>query len=230
LKAIGKQGVGIDKIDSEACLKRGIKVLNTPGVNAWAVAELVLALVMALVQEIRSISLHLTAGERVPEEQCSGLIMHKRSLGVIGMCNIGKTVAKMFQGAFDSPIIAYDPYMSADAWADVPHSRVSGLEDLLRQADVVTIHVQITPGTKNLIAYRELEMMKSTCILINTAKGGIVNEGDLIRWADAIGIPSRLQTWPACVPIISGWISMDLPSASAGASCSLSRSWGWHAW
>jgi phosphoglycerate dehydrogenase-like enzyme len=181
LRAVGKQGVGTDKIDSEACLKRGIKVLNTPGVNARAVAELVLALVISLAREIRPISLRLSAGETVPKEKCSGLIIHKRSLGVVGMGNIGKTVAKMFQGAFESPVIAYDPYMSADAWSDVPHTRVTSLDDLLQQADIVTIHVPLTPDTKNLIGYREMELMKRSAILINTARGGIVNEEDLPR-------------------------------------------------
>lgn len=184
LRAIGKQGVGTDKIDSEACLKRGIKVLNTPGVNARAVAELVLALAMSLAREIRPISLRLAAGEKVPKEQCSGLIMHKRSLGVIGMGNIGRTVAKMFQGAFESTIIAYDPYMPEDAWSDIPHTRVTKLDDLLCKADIVTVHVPLTPATRNLISYREMAMMKSTAILINTARGGIVSEEDLPRALD----------------------------------------------
>lgn len=184
LKAIGKQGVGTDKIDSEACLKRGIKVLNTPGVNARAVAELVLALAMSLAREVRPISLRLAAGERVPKEQCSGLIIHKRTLGVIGMGNIGRTVAKMFQGAFESPIIAYDPYMPEYAWSDIPHTRVTALDDLLHRADIVTVHVPLTPATRNLISYREMDLMKRTAILINTARGGIVNEDDLPRALD----------------------------------------------
>ena len=184
LRAIGKQGVGTDKIDSEACLKRGIKVLNTPGVNSRAVAELVLALTMSLAREIRPISLRLAAGERVPKEQCSGLIVHKRTLGVIGMGNIGRTVAKMFQGAFESPVLAYDPYMPNDAWSDIPHTRVTALGDLLRQADIVTVHVPLTAATRHLISYREMGMMKRDAILINTARGGIVNEEDLPRALD----------------------------------------------
>lgn len=181
LRAVGKQGSGVDKIDAKACAARGIPILNTPGVNAHAVAELVLALTMSVARDIPRINAKQTAGLRVPKETCSGLVLHGKALGVIGMGHIGRTVAKMFRGAFDSPLIAYDPFMPADAWSDVPHIRATTVEEVLRSTDIVTIHVPLTDQTRDLITYTELSMMKPTAILINAARGGIVNEDDLDR-------------------------------------------------
>lgn len=176
LLAIGKQGVGTDKIDITACAKHGIKVFNTPGVNARAVAELVLTLTTSLAREIRPISLRLAAGETLPKEKCSGLVLYRCTIGIVGMGNIGRTVAKIFQGAFESKVIAYDPYMADNAWRDIEHERTDSLKDLLRHSDVVTLHIPLTAETKDLISHNELALMKPTSIIINTARGGIINE------------------------------------------------------
>lgn len=179
LIAIGKQGVGIDKIDAAACAARGIKIFNTPGVNARAVAEVVLALSLAVARELGRICRLQTQGTLVPKETCSGLILHQRTIGVLGMGNIGKAVAQMFRGAFDASVIAYDPYLSADAWSDIPHRRASTIEEVLRDSDILTIHIPLTKSTHHLISYKQFKMMKKTAIIINAARGGIVNEADL---------------------------------------------------
>lgn len=179
LRAIGKQGVGIDKIDADACASRDVKIFNTPGVNARAVAELVLSLATSVARDIPSISIRQSQGQRVTKESCSGLVLYQKTIGVIGMGNIGKTVAKIFRGAFEAPIIAYDPFMPADAWSDLPHQRAKTVEEVLQASDVVTVHVPLTPDTRNLIALKELRMMKRTAILINASRGGILHEADL---------------------------------------------------
>lgn len=181
LKAIGKQGVGIDKIDAEACAKRGIKIFNTPGVNSRAVAELVLALTMAVAREIPRIHATQLNGTLVPKETCSGLLLHRKTVGVLGMGNIGESVARIFHGGFETELIAYDPYMPKTAWADLPHTRAETVEEVLRACDVLTIHVPLVPSTRGLISYKELTIMKPTAILINAARGGIVDEKDLER-------------------------------------------------
>lgn len=181
LKAIGKQGVGIDKIDAAACSERGIKIFNTPGVNARAVAELVLALTASVARDIPSISVKQASGLRVPKEACNGVMLYQKTLGVIGMGNIGKTVAKIFRGGFEAPLIAYDPFAPEDAWSDLPHIRASSIEEVLRDADVVTIHVPLTKDTRDLIAYKDISLMKRNAILINASRGGIINETDLER-------------------------------------------------
>jgi phosphoglycerate dehydrogenase-like enzyme len=181
LIAVGKQGVGIDKIDAAACAARGIKIFNTPGVNARAVAEIVLSLTMAVVRQVGSIVARQTAGALVPKETCSGLILHRKTIGILGMGNIGKIVAQMFKGAFDAEIIAFDPYVPPEAWSDLSHTRAKTIEEVLVASDVVTLHMPLTETTRGLISYPQLQIMKKNAVLINAARGGIVNEADLER-------------------------------------------------
>lgn len=181
LKAIGKQGVGIDKIDGKACAERDIKIFNTPGVNAQAVAETVLALTMSVAREVPRIVAQQSQGLVVPKETCSGLIIYRKTVGILGMGNIGQAVARIFRGAFDAHVIAYDPFMPPDAWSDIPHQRAHTVDEVLRACDVLSIHVPLIPDTRNMISYRELGLMKPNAILINAARGGIVHEADLER-------------------------------------------------
>ena len=179
LLAIGKQGVGIDKIDATACKERDIAILNTPGANAQAVAEQVLTLTMAVARQVGGILSKQTQGILVPKEKCNGVGLHGKKIGIIGMGNIGRAVAKIFHGAFDAPIVGYDPFLPEDAWSEIPHKRVTNLEDIWAEADVVTVHMPLTPETRNLISYDQLKAMKNSAIVINAARGGIVNEQDL---------------------------------------------------
>ncbi|KAI6764076.1 hypothetical protein HG530_007865 [Fusarium avenaceum] len=181
LIAIGKQGVGIDKIDANACAARGIKIFNTPGVNARAVAELVLTLATASARQVGSIIAKQSSGILVPKEKCSGLILHQKTIGILGMGNIGKCVAQIFRGAFEADVIAYDPFLPVDAWVEIPHTRATSVEEVLELSDVITVHMPLTPETRDLISYSEMKRMKKTAIVINTARGGIVNEADLTR-------------------------------------------------
>lgn len=181
LRAIGKQGVGIDKIDANACADRDIKIFNTPGVNAQAVAEIVLALTMSLAREIPQIHTRQMQGNLVPKESCSGLIMNKKTIGLLGMGNIGQAVARIFRGAFQAEVIAYDPFMPLNAWADIPHQRVATVDEVLKASDVLSVHVPLTPETRNMLSYRGMSLMKPTAIVVNAARGGIVNEEDLCR-------------------------------------------------
>lgn len=181
LRAIGKQGVGIDIIDQETCAKRGIPILNTPGVNAQSVAELVLTLTMAVARQLRPISVNQALGKEVRKEHCSGVTLLGKTIGVIGMGNIGMAVAHLFHGAFKAPIYAYDPFAPADAWKDIPHTRVDDVDDMLAHIDILTLHLPLTPETRNMIAWQQFERMRKGSILINAARGGIVTEEALIR-------------------------------------------------
>lgn len=180
LIAISKHGVGTEKIDQKACDKRGIKVLNTPGTNSRDVAELVLALTMALAREIRSITTRQMV-KPVPKLSCNGFTLFKKTLGIIGMGNIGRTVAEIFRGAFDVDVIAYDVFMPGDAWPHIPHHRAQTVEEVIEKADVLSLHCPLTNETRDMISYKEMKMMKPDAILINAARGGIVNEADLTR-------------------------------------------------
>jgi phosphoglycerate dehydrogenase-like enzyme len=173
--------LGIDKIDEAGCKARGIKIFNTPGVNAQAVAETVLTLTMSVAREVGRITALQSHGTALPKETCSGLILFEKTIGIVGMGNIGRRVAKIFQGGLDCNIIAYDPLLPKDAWSDIPHSRANTLEDVLKVADMVTLHIPLLPQTRHLISYPQFEMMKPNAIIINTARGGIVHEADLER-------------------------------------------------
>ena len=184
LKVIGKQGVGLDKIDLEACQKRGVKVCNSPGVNASAVAEMTVCLAFSVAREVPQLVLRQRVnGEAVRKETVSGLLLSKRMVGIVGMGNIGQAVARMFAGGFEASIVAYDPHYphESSTWASIPHRRVQALDDLLDVADIVTVHVPLTSETRGLISLPQLKRMKRTAILLNTARGGIVDEEDLAQ-------------------------------------------------
>jgi phosphoglycerate dehydrogenase-like enzyme len=184
LRVIGKQGVGLDKIDVQACEKHNVKICNTPGVNAGAVAEMALCLAFSVARSVPQLVLRQRVhGESIRKETISGLLLSKKTLGVIGMGNIGQAVARMFSGGLQARIVAYDPYWpeQSDAWTSIPHKRVHALEELLKMSDIVTLHVPLTAATKDMISYKQLSQMKQTAILLNTARGGIVNEEDLAQ-------------------------------------------------
>ncbi|KAL4951874.1 hypothetical protein BDW69DRAFT_196136 [Aspergillus filifer] len=180
LIAIGKHGVGIDKIDQVACAKRGIKILNTPGANARDVAELVVSLTMSVARSIRSITTRQMTAP-VPKETCTGLTLHKKTIGIIGMGNIGRTVAEIFHRGFDAELIVFDAFIPDDAWPHLPHKRAQSILEVITAADVLTLHIPLNDETRNMLSYKQLRQMKPDAILINAARGGIVNEDDLTR-------------------------------------------------
>lgn len=180
LRAIGKQGTGIDIIDQDACVKRGIPIFNTPGVNAQSVAELVLALTMSVARQLRTISVNQALGKEVRKEHCCGTMINGKTIGVLGMGNIGTAVARIFRGAFNTPIYAYDPFAPAYTWSDIPHIRVLNFEEMLPHVDMLTLYVPLNAKTRGMISMPQFLAMKSTAILINVARGGIVNEDDMV--------------------------------------------------
>ena len=186
LLVIGKQGVGLDKIDVPACEARGVKICNTPGVNAGAVAEMTLALAMSVARSIPSIChRQIVDGEVIRKETVNGVLLRGKAIGVIGMGNIGQAVATMFRGAFGSRVLAYDPHFpTTGPWEHIEHIRIHALDELLAQSDVVSVHVPLVEATRGLISYPQLQKMKPTAILLNSARGGIVDEDGLLRALD----------------------------------------------
>jgi D-3-phosphoglycerate dehydrogenase / 2-oxoglutarate reductase len=179
LKAVAKQGVGIENIDLPAARKHGIVVCNTPGVNKEAVAEMAMALTLAVGRYVAQFDRRVRSGERVERSKLLGTEMWEKTVGIIGMGNVGTVAARMWRGAFRMKVVAYDPYVPADRWSDIPHERVARLDDLLSRADLVTPHVPLTDETSHMIGRRELALMKPTAILVNVARGGIVDEAAL---------------------------------------------------
>ncbi|OLN87362.1 D-3-phosphoglycerate dehydrogenase 3 [Colletotrichum chlorophyti] len=176
LRAIGKQGTGIDIIDKDAADARRIAICNTPGVNAQSVAELVLALTMAVARQLGSISVGQAAGKEVRKEHCMGITLSGKAIGILGMGAIGTAVAEIFRGAFGDRVWAYDPFAPVDAWSNIEHTRVQRFEEMLPHVDVLTLHILLNSETKGLIGLKHMMAMRPGAILINVARGGIVDE------------------------------------------------------
>ncbi|KAF4333018.1 d-3-phosphoglycerate dehydrogenase [Fusarium beomiforme] len=204
LRVIGKQGVGLDKVDVEACKRHNVKICNTPGVNASAVAEMALCLALTVAREVPQMVIRQRIqGEAIRKETVAGMLLSKKVLGVVGMGHIGQAIARMFFAGLQAQIVAFDPYHpdDSDSWEQIPHRRFKTLNELLKVADVVTLHVPLTPSTKNMIAAPQMKLMKKTAILINTARGGIVNEDDLVqaleeRWIWGAGFDCHCEEPP----------------------------------
>lgn len=190
LRVIGKHGVGVDNIDIAAATERGIPVFNTPGTNAEAVAEMALALMMALARQLRPAQRAVEANE-YEKARAAYLAteLQGKTLGLIGLGRIGSRLAQMCGLAFSMRVVAYDPYVTtAPQMPGVEIELAKHLDDVLTKADFISIHVPLTSETRNLITAAELAKMKSTAYLVNTSRGNILNEEDLAAalWSGTI--------------------------------------------
>ncbi len=171
LRLISIWGTGTDNVDLAAARTRGIRVTNTPGVSAVAVAEHTLALMMAVAKQTVQVDLAVREGQW-PRAMVTEL--RGKTLGLIGTGAIGREVARLGAG-IGMRVIAWSFHPDGDfaEWV--------AFDDVFRQSDVVSIHVRLSPDTSGLIRREHLELMKPTAILINTARGGIVKESDLVQ-------------------------------------------------
>jgi D-3-phosphoglycerate dehydrogenase len=174
LKVISKFGAGVDNIDVKAATEKGIVVTNTPAVNSEAVADMTFALMLAIARRIPF------AFDRVKEQQWPlivGVEVCNKTLGLIGLGQIGKRVA-IRAGGFNMRILIHEKYPD-NQFVQEHRIQLAPLNQLLRESDLVSIHVPLTPETKNLIGQEQFEMMRPTAFLINTARGEIVDENAL---------------------------------------------------
>ncbi|MBU2260385.1 MAG: hydroxyacid dehydrogenase [Proteobacteria bacterium] len=176
LRVVAKQGVGVNTIDLAAAKAHGVIVCNTPAVNSESVAEMALALALAVARRVAELDRRIRSGEVVQRANVLGMETWEKTVGVIGMGNIGSRIARKYHFAFNTKLIAYDPYAPAGSWPDIPHRRVASLDELLPLVDLLTIHVPLTPETRHLIGRRELALMKKTAILVNVSRGDVVDE------------------------------------------------------
>jgi D-3-phosphoglycerate dehydrogenase len=181
LRVISKQGVGLDNIDLEAAKTRGIAVCRTPGVNSEAVAEMALSLGLSVVRRVTEFDRMTRADGKVQRANFLGYESWQKTVGIVGMGNIGTLVARKWRGAFDAKIIGYDPYVPANRWSELPHQRAASLEEMLPQVDILSLHLPLTPESRNMIDAARLALMKPSAIVVNTSRGGIVNEAALYQ-------------------------------------------------
>ncbi|MFL5590631.1 MAG: 2-hydroxyacid dehydrogenase [Ktedonobacteraceae bacterium] len=182
LKMVANMAVGFNNIDVETATRLRIAVSNTPGVLSDTTADLAFALLMATARRIPEAERFLRAGKYKgwgPLLFC-GADVHGSTLGLIGAGRIGKLVARRSSG-FDMKVLYYDVYRMQPEEEATYHMTYMPMEDVLGQSDFISVHTPYMPSTHHLISERELKMMKPTAILINTARGPIVDEKALVR-------------------------------------------------
>src|ERR1700682_5619479 len=181
LRVIGRAGTGVDNIDLQAATRRGVVVMNAPGGNSVSVAEHTLALLLALARSIADASQSTRGGRWEKKKFSSGRELFGKTLGVIGTGNIGALVVQRAK-AFGMGVVGYDPFLSAEAASKLGLEQVD-LTELYRRSDAITLHVPLTEQTTNMIGAPQLALMKEGALLVNCARGGLVDEKAL---ADAL--------------------------------------------
>ena len=180
LKVIGRTGVGYDSVDVAEATKRGIPVVITPGANNRSVAEHAVAMMFALSKNLYEAQTEMLRGNWKIRDAKKAFELEGKTVGVIGLGAIGRETAKICQGC-GMKLAGYDPFLSREKIEALGADYYENYEDLLKVSDIVTVHVPLTEGTRDMIAKPQLEMMKDTALLINCSRGGIVNEQDLVE-------------------------------------------------
>jgi D-3-phosphoglycerate dehydrogenase len=178
LKVVGRAGSGLDNVDTQAATRRGIVVMNTPGGNTVTTAEHTMAMIFAMTRRIPQATASMKTG-KWEKEKFMGVELYNKTLGVIGIGQIGSYLVKLAQG-LSMNVIAYDPYL-AEERARKMGVEVVELAELFRRADIISVHTPLTAETKSLINAATLAQMKPGVMIVNCARGGIVNEVDLFE-------------------------------------------------
>jgi D-3-phosphoglycerate dehydrogenase len=180
LRVIAKHGVGLDNIDCDAATRRKIPVLWTPGANANAVAEHAIGLMIALCRHFERGCHTIKNGLPFRRHDLQGIEVAGRTLGIVGLGNVGSLVARKASLGLDMRVLAYDPYVTREQ-RSYPVEFCDTLEELLGACDVVTLHVPLTDQTRRLINTRTLQLLRPEAYLINTSRGAVVDENALVE-------------------------------------------------
>jgi D-3-phosphoglycerate dehydrogenase len=218
LKMIGKFGVGLDAIDLDACAEKGVIVCNSPGCNTQAVADQAMGLLLALYRSIPKGDSELRRGNYSHADMI-GREAWKKTMGIVGLGSIGRAVAERAKG-FRMDIIGFDPYWPEEFAKENDIKRCDTVEELLPQVDVLTLHCNLTDENKHMINKESLATMKPNAVIINTARGGLINENDLF---DALqsgvvagaGIDAWTNEPPAGSPLLSLGNVVVMPHSAA---------------
>ncbi|WP_136606220.1 phosphoglycerate dehydrogenase [Paenibacillus dokdonensis] len=178
LKVVGRAGVGVDNIDLEAATKRGIIVINAPDGNTITTCEHTFAMMMALARHIPQ-AYAKTVGGVWDRKSFLGVELRNKTLGVMGMGRIGSEVAKRAK-AFGMNILAFDPFLTQER-AEKMEVKLASVDDIVRNADFMTVHTPLTPETHHMISRPQFEVMKKGMRIVNCARGGIIDEAALVE-------------------------------------------------
>ncbi len=180
-KLIQMHGVGLERVDLEAAKNAGIPVKNTPGGNARSVAELSVGLMLALSRKINYIYEGIKKGKftRFGMPETEGNEIYGKVLGLVGGGQIARLTAGIMTAAFGAKVLVYDPFLDEEKCKEFGFEKIATLNELFSKSDFISIHVPLLDSTKHMINKEVLESSKPGLILINTARGGIVEENDL---------------------------------------------------
>lgn len=175
LKVIARYGVGVDAVDLQAARQKGIIVTNTPGANSRSVAELTVGLMLSLARSIPSAASATRSGGW---PRLSGISLQGKVIGLLGFGAIGRTVASLLSG-FETTVLAYDPIVTPEHASELG-AALTTLEEIIRRADIVSLHCPLTADTRHMVNAGFLGAMKPGAYLINTARGALVDEPALL--------------------------------------------------
>ncbi len=218
-RAILRTGSGTDNVPVEEATRRGVVVANTPAAMSDGVSDHLIALLFAVVRRVAELDRAVRAGGwgRVPVQPLNRV--QGRTLGLVGFGHAARQVARKLRG-FEMRVLAHDPFVSPGAMAALG-AAPSGLGELLAESDYVSLHCPLTPATRHLIGERELRLMKPTAVLLNTARGPVVDEPALVRalregWIAAAGLDVLEQEPPAADHPLLGLSNVVLTPHVAG--------------
>lgn len=182
LKMIQKWGAGYDKIDVKAAGERSIPVAICVGGNAMPVAEVAVTLMLTLLRNVVPMTERMKKGEWAREQFSSrSYLLHGKTVGLIGIGNIAKKVVAIVKGGFDCHVLYYDVFRLTEEQEDALGVTYVDLSTLMAQSDIVSIHVPLLDSTAGMINKAKLDLMKPSACIINTSRGGVINEADLIQ-------------------------------------------------
>jgi D-3-phosphoglycerate dehydrogenase len=180
LKVISRHGAGLDRIDLQAATERGVVVTYTPVANSVSVAEHVLGLMFALTKNLCRMDRALRGGDFEIRHRFYGMELEGKTLGIVGLGNVGRRLATKASQGLGMRVMGYDPYVRAE---DLPSGTelASDWDTVFREGDFVSLHLPLTPQTREGVGKREFWSMRKTAFFINCARGAIVREGDLVE-------------------------------------------------
>jgi len=176
LKYVIRAGEGTDNIDKKYCSDKGIRVSNTPGANSNSAAEHAVSLIMTTLRKTHTAHASMTKG-KWEKSLFAGNELWKKTVGFVGFGRIGKIVAKRISG-FEPNILFYDPFIEGDL---EPNYQKATLEEIFQKSDIITVHTPLNEQTKGLVGEQLINLMKKSAILINAARGGVVDEEALAK-------------------------------------------------
>lgn len=182
LKVVARAGVGVDNIQVDAATEAGIMVLNAPGANSVSAGEHTIALMLALARQIADANVSMHAG-KWERKRFKLFDLRGKTVGIVGLGRVGRVVAQRLK-AFEARVVAHDPYIGPDRFRELDVERVS-YNELLATSDVVTYHVPLTDETENYLSREALNLMKSGAIIVNAARGEVVDQEALAEALDS---------------------------------------------